>query len=152
MPVTLTYLANSAPSAVSVAGTSAVLVVAVVLGLGLVAGGVVVALVILRRRVSKKYEAQEDDIEVDKNICSRVPQDAYFFVLMPNLYGSLEENTYRHKCIVFSLITTKLNCQQSCEPIADGEVVEVMQDGEEVAETIPIGQQVVKSESEFTSI
>ena len=41
---------------------------------------------------------------------------------------------------------------QSCEPIADGEVVEVMQDGEEVAETIPIGQQVVKSKSEFTSI
>ena len=65
MPVTLTYLANSAPSAVSVAGTSAVLVVAVVLGLGLVAGGVVVALVILRRRVSKNYEAQEDDMEVD---------------------------------------------------------------------------------------
>ena len=59
-------LVNSAPSAVSVAGTSAVVVVVVLLGLGLVAGGVVVALVILRKRVSKHYEAQEDDIEVDK--------------------------------------------------------------------------------------
>lgn len=106
-------LVNSAPSAASVAGTSAVLVVVVLLGLGLVAGGVVVALVMLRRRVSKHYEAQEDDIEVDKIFALACLRTLIFIVLMTDLYGSLEENTYRHKRIVFFLITTKLNCQHS---------------------------------------
>ena len=69
VPFTLTNLANSEPSSASVPGTGTVLVV-IVLGLGLVAGGVVVALVILRRLSKKKYEVQEDDIEVDKNVCS----------------------------------------------------------------------------------
>ena len=73
-------------------------------------------------------------------------QDALFLV------RALErEQTEAQARRVFSH-HNKMNCLQVCEPIADGEVVEVMQDGEEAAETIPIGHQVVKSELEFSSI
>ena len=50
------------------------------------------------------------------------------------------------------MLCPRMVCVQSCEEIADGEVVEVMREGESVAEAVPAGQNADTPGSEFTTL